>query len=71
MSDQEVMNNESELVARILIQNIGDGVQILLIYAGPGNAVKNLAFITGANVSKTITVGIKRRPGGRVVESKR
>lgn len=69
MSDQEVLNNDNQLIGRVMIHNVGDGVQVLLVYTG--GAVSNLAFVTGANVNKTITVGLKRRPGGRVAEVKR
>ena len=69
MSDNEVLNNDNQLIGRVMIHNVSDGVLVQLIYVG--GAVSNLAFITGANVSKTITVGLKRRPGGRVAEVKR
>jgi hypothetical protein len=67
--NQEVLNNDNEIVARVMIHNVGDGVQILLVYSQ--GAAKSIAFITGTNVSKTITIGLKRRAGGRVAQVKK
>jgi hypothetical protein len=66
----EVLNNDNDVVARIMIHNVGDGVQVLLVPTGTGT-VKGLMFMAGVNIAKTITVGLRRRPGGRVAEVKR
>ena len=34
MSDQEVLNNDNQLIGRVMIHNVGDGVHVQLIYVG-------------------------------------
>ena len=64
---QEVLNNDVEVVARLLVHNVGDGVQVMILY--PTGGYKTLLYLTGASVAKASNIAIKRRPGGRVAES--
>jgi hypothetical protein len=68
-NDKEVMNNDNEVVARLIVHNVGDGVQIMLVWTG--GAVKTLAYVSGVNVVKAANTALKRRAGGRVAEVKK
>jgi hypothetical protein len=68
-NDKEIMNNDNEVVARLIVHNVGDGVQIMLVWTG--GAVKTLAYVSGVNVTKAVNTALKRRAGGRVAEVKK
>jgi hypothetical protein len=66
--DKEVMNNDNNFLARITIHNVGDGVQVLLVYR-TGQA-KTLLWLSGAQIPRAVSSALYIRPGGRVAEIK-